>query len=78
MLLAHKVELRPSKEQHEKLFQWVGTTRHCFNNLLGNFSKEGLNFLRKLLENISTTRYVLRMNGILTLVRQYFKNLLMI
>ena len=47
MLLAHKVELRPSKEQHEKLLQWVGTTRHCFNNLLGNFSKEGVKFSKK-------------------------------
>lgn len=47
MLLAHKVELRPSKEQHEKLLHWVGTTRHCFNNLLGNFSKEGVKFSKK-------------------------------
>lgn len=47
MLLAHKVELRPSKEQHEKLLQWVGTTRHCFNNLLGNFSKNGVKFSKK-------------------------------
>lgn len=47
MLLAHKVELRPSKEQHEKLLQWVGTTRHCFNNLLANFSKEGVKFSKK-------------------------------
>lgn len=47
MLLAHKVELRPSKEQHQKLLQWVGTTRHCFNNLLGNFSKEGVKFSKK-------------------------------
>ena len=47
MLLAHKVELRPSKEQHEKLLQWVGTTRHCFNNLLGNFSKDGVKFSKK-------------------------------
>lgn len=47
MLLAHKVELRPSKEQHEKLLQWVGTTRHCFNSLLGNFSKDGVKFSKK-------------------------------
>lgn len=47
MLLAHKVELRPSKEQQEKLLQWVGTTRHCFNSLLGNFSKEGVKFSKK-------------------------------
>ena len=47
MLLAHKVELRPSKEQHEKLLQWVGTTRHCFNSLLSNFSKEGVKFSKK-------------------------------
>jgi len=47
MLLAHKVELRPSKEQHEKLLQWVGTTRHCYNSLLGNFSKERIKFSKK-------------------------------
>lgn len=47
MLLAHKVELRPSKDQHEKLLQWVGTTRHCFNNLLDNFSKDGVKFSKK-------------------------------
>lgn len=47
MLLAHKVELRPSKEQHDRLLQWVGTTRHCFNNLLNNFSKEGVKFSKK-------------------------------
>jgi putative transposase len=47
MLLAHKVELRPSKEQQEKLLQWVGATRHCFNSLLGNFSKDGVKFSKK-------------------------------
>ncbi len=47
MLLAHKVELRPSLEQQEKLLQWVGTTRHCYNNLLGNFSKDGVKFNKK-------------------------------
>lgn len=47
MLLAHKVELRPSVEQEQKLFRWVGTTRHCFNNLLSNFSKEGVKFSKK-------------------------------
>tara|TARA_R100000541_G_C1897352_1_gene84031 strand:- start:68477 stop:69583 length:1107 start_codon:yes stop_codon:yes gene_type:complete len=47
MFLAHKVELRPSKEQQEKLLQWIGTTRHCFNNLLSNFSKEGVKFSKK-------------------------------
>ena len=47
MLLAHKVELRPSNEQQKKLLQWIGTTRHCFNNLLGNFSKKGVKFSKK-------------------------------
>jgi putative transposase len=47
MLLAHKVELRPSKEQQERLLQWVGTTRHCFNSLLDNFSKDGVKFSKK-------------------------------
>lgn len=47
MLLAHKVELRPSKSQEVKLKQWVGTSRHCFNNLLGHFSKDGVKFSKK-------------------------------
>jgi putative transposase len=47
MLLAHKVELRPSKEQHDKLLQWVGTTRHCFNSLLSHFSKGDIKFSKK-------------------------------
>ncbi len=47
MLLAHKVELRPSKAQEVKLRQWIGTSRHCFNNLLGHFSKDGIKFSKK-------------------------------
>ena len=47
MLLAHKVELRPSKEQHDKLIQWVGIVRHCYNNMLGYFSKENVKFSKK-------------------------------
>ena len=47
MLLAHKVELRPTKEQELKLKQWVGTSRHCFNNLLDHFSNAGVKFSKK-------------------------------
>ena len=47
MLLGHKIEIRPSKEQHEKLLQWVGTTRHCFNSMLSNFSKQDVKFSKK-------------------------------
>ncbi|QZI87134.1 transposase [Vibrio phage 355E48.1] len=47
MLLAHKIEIRPTTEQEEKLRRWVGTSRHCFNHLLGHFSKEGVKFSKK-------------------------------
>lgn len=47
MLLVHKVELRPSEKQEQQLLQWVGTTRHCYNSLLTNFSKEGVKFSKK-------------------------------
>lgn len=47
MLLAHKVELRPSKEQAERLFQWVGTYRHCYNNSLAYFSQEDIKYSKK-------------------------------
>lgn len=47
MLLAHKVELRPSKDQHNKLIQWVGIVRHCYNNMIEYFSKENVKFSKK-------------------------------
>ena len=47
MLLAHKIEVRPTPEQEEKLFQWVGTIRHCYNQLLVHFSQDGFKFNKK-------------------------------
>jgi len=37
MLLAHKIELRPTEEQKEYLNKVCGTARHCFNQLLEQF-----------------------------------------
>jgi len=40
MLLAHKIELRPTAEQKEYLNKACGTVRHCYNQLLERFSKK--------------------------------------
>ena len=42
MLLSHKVELRPSKEQEQYLHQLCGVTRHLWNQLLHYFSGDGV------------------------------------
>lgn len=39
MLLAHKIELRPTLEQKEYLDKACGSKRHCYNQLLAHFSK---------------------------------------
>ncbi len=39
MLLAHKIELRPTPEQAVYLDKACGSKRHCFNQLLAYFSK---------------------------------------
>jgi putative transposase len=39
MLLAHKIELRPTPEQQVYLDKACGSKRHCFNQLLAHFSK---------------------------------------
>jgi len=39
MLLAHKIELRPTPEQMVYLDKACGSKRHCFNQLLAHFSK---------------------------------------
>jgi putative transposase len=39
MLLAHKIELRPTPEQAVYLDKACGSKRHCYNQLLGHFSK---------------------------------------
>jgi putative transposase len=40
MLLAHKVELRPTAEQREYLDRACGHRRHCYNQLLEHFSQK--------------------------------------
>lgn len=47
MLLAHKVELRPSVEQEQYLLQLCGASRHLWNQLLNHFSGEGVKWSRK-------------------------------
>ena len=42
MLLAHKVELRPTPEQVNYLNQACGARRHCFNQLLAHFKQDGV------------------------------------
>lgn len=39
MLLAHKIELRPTPQEAEYLDRACGSRRHCFNQLLAHFSK---------------------------------------
>ena len=39
MLLAHKIELRPTPEQAVYLDKACGSRRHCYNQLLAHFSK---------------------------------------
>ena len=40
MLLAHKIELRPTAEQADYLARACGSRRHCYNQLLEHFSQE--------------------------------------
>ena len=40
MLLAHKIELRPTPEQREYLDKACGSRRHCYNQLLEHFSQK--------------------------------------
>jgi putative transposase len=47
MLLSHKVELRPSKEQEQYLLQLCGASRHLWNRLLKHFSVEGVKWNKK-------------------------------
>jgi putative transposase len=42
MLLAHKIELRPTAEQADYLARACGARRHCFNQLLAHFKQEGV------------------------------------
>ncbi len=42
MLLAHKIELRPTLQQASYLSQACGARRHCYNQLLAHFSQDGV------------------------------------
>ncbi len=46
MLLAHKIELRPTPEQIIYLDKACGCRRHCFNQLLEHFSQDGMKWSR--------------------------------
>lgn len=47
MLLAHKIELRPTSDQMDYLNQACGSRRHCYNQLLAHFSKECVKWSKK-------------------------------
>ena len=42
MLIAHRIELRPTPEQASYLNQACGARRHCYNQLLDHFSQPGV------------------------------------
>jgi putative transposase len=42
MLLAHRIELRPTPEQADYLNRACGARRHCFNQLLAHFKQDGV------------------------------------
>jgi putative transposase len=41
MLLAHKIELRPTPSQADYLIRACGSRRHCYNQLLDHFQRPG-------------------------------------
>ncbi|AUR93421.1 coil containing protein [Vibrio phage 1.187.O._10N.286.49.F1] len=47
MLLAHKIEIRPTKEQKQFFEQACGSSRHLYNNLVDHFSQEGVKWSKK-------------------------------
>ncbi|MEZ9903919.1 helix-turn-helix domain-containing protein [Vibrio breoganii] len=47
MLIAHKVELRPTKPQADYLNKCIGHSRNIYNNLLRHFSQEGVKWSKK-------------------------------
>lgn len=47
MLLAYKIELRPTRQQAEHLDRAFGSRRHAFNQLLAHFSQEGVKWSKK-------------------------------
>ena len=47
MLLAHKIELRPTKQQADYLNRACGSRRHAFNQLLAHFNQDGVKWSKK-------------------------------
>lgn len=47
ILLAHKIELRPTPEQAKYLARACGSRRHCYNELLSHFKQENVKWNRK-------------------------------
>ena len=47
MLLAHKVELRPTPEQATWLLKCIGARRYTYNALLEHFRKDGAKWSKK-------------------------------
>lgn len=47
MLLAHKIELRPTPEQAEYLDRACGSRRHCYNQLLAHFKQDGMKWSKR-------------------------------
>ena len=72
MLLAHKIELRPTEEQKEYLNKCCGTVRHCYNQLLERFSEKENPFSLQA-ANAFIEKYVLLLNGILKLRTAFLK-----
>ena len=47
MLLAHKIEIRPTPEQEQHFEQACGSSRHLYNNLVTHFSQKDVKFSKK-------------------------------
>lgn len=47
MLLAHKIRLYPTADQADYLDRACGSRRHCFNQLLAHFSRDGVKWSKK-------------------------------
>jgi putative transposase len=51
MLVAHKIELRPTKKQAEYLYQACGSRRFAYNQLLAYFKQDGIKWDKKEAQN---------------------------
>ena len=47
MLLAHKIELRPTQQQADYLDRACGSRRHAFNQLLAHFNQDGVKWSKE-------------------------------